>query len=63
MSLYFIIITTLTELMEFMLCHFLKGIIGTSSGTLWYVNWDERTSIRLVSGHAQKVSIASLKDL
>ncbi|RMX43573.1 hypothetical protein pdam_00010827, partial [Pocillopora damicornis] len=30
------------------------GIIGTSSGTLWYVNWDERTSIRLVSGHAQK---------
>ena len=49
--------------MEFMLCHFLKGTIGTSSGTLWYVNWDERTSIRLVSGHAQKVSIASLKDL
>ncbi|PFX32008.1 WD repeat-containing protein 90 [Stylophora pistillata] len=32
------------------------GIIGTSSGTLWYVNWDERTSIRLVSGHAQMIN-------
>lgn len=32
------------------------GIIGTSSGTLWYVNWDERTSIRLVSGHAQQIN-------
>lgn len=32
------------------------GIIGTSSGTLWYVNWDERTSIRLVSGHAKKIN-------
>ncbi|CAH3162897.1 unnamed protein product [Porites lobata] len=32
------------------------GIIGTSSGTLWYVNWEERTSIRLVSGHAKQIS-------
>ncbi|XP_068672849.1 WD repeat-containing protein 90-like isoform X2 [Montipora foliosa] len=32
------------------------GIIGTTSGTLWYVNWDERTSIRLVSGHAQQIN-------
>ncbi|CAH1794798.1 unnamed protein product [Owenia fusiformis] len=32
------------------------GIVGTSSGTLWYINWTERTSIRLVSGHSQKVN-------
>ncbi|XP_067044850.1 WD repeat-containing protein 90-like isoform X1 [Acropora muricata] len=32
------------------------GIIGATSGTLWYVNWDERTSIRLVSGHAQQIN-------
>ncbi len=31
------------------------GVAGTSSGTLWYINWDERSSIRLVSGHVQQV--------
>ncbi|KAK3717349.1 hypothetical protein QZH41_011587, partial [Actinostola sp. cb2023] len=33
------------------------GIIGTTMGTLWYVNWSERTSIRLVSGHTQEVCV------
>lgn len=37
--------------------YFFQGIIGTTSGTLWYVNWEERTSIRLVSGHAQQVRL------
>ena len=32
-----------------------KGIVGTSSGTLWYINWMERASIRLVSGHMSRV--------
>ena len=36
---------------------FFQGIIGTVSGTLWYVNWEERASIRLVSGHAQQVRL------
>ncbi|XP_031569789.1 WD repeat-containing protein 90-like isoform X3 [Actinia tenebrosa] len=31
------------------------GIVGTTVGTLWYINWSERTSIRLVSGHTQQV--------
>ncbi|RUS75529.1 hypothetical protein EGW08_016719, partial [Elysia chlorotica] len=32
------------------------GIVGTDAGTLWYVNWAERTSIRLVSGHKNKIN-------
>ncbi|XP_077172586.1 WD repeat-containing protein 90 isoform X2 [Paroedura picta] len=32
------------------------GIVGTTAGTLWYVNWTENTSIRLISGHKNKVS-------
>ena len=35
----------------------LQGIVGTELGTLWYINWTERTSIRLVSGHSAKVMI------
>ncbi|KAK3091415.1 hypothetical protein FSP39_019740, partial [Pinctada imbricata] len=32
------------------------GIVGTSAGTIWYINWPERTSIRLVSSHVYKVN-------
>ncbi|XP_048351372.1 WD repeat-containing protein 90 [Sphaerodactylus townsendi] len=32
------------------------GIVGTTAGTLWYVNWTENTSIRLISGHKNKVN-------
>lgn len=31
------------------------GIVGTTAGTLWYINWKESTSIRLISGHKSKV--------
>jgi len=36
----------------------LQGIVGTTAGTLWYVNWSERASIRLVSGHHSRVRSA-----
>ncbi|XP_035694518.1 WD repeat-containing protein 90-like [Branchiostoma floridae] len=32
------------------------GIVGTTGGTLWYINWVERTNIRLVSGHGSKIN-------
>ncbi|XP_037546750.1 WD repeat-containing protein 90 [Nematolebias whitei] len=32
------------------------GIIGTTAGTLWYINWSDNSSIRLVSGHRTKVN-------
>ncbi|CAM9746250.1 unnamed protein product [Lampetra planeri] len=32
------------------------GIVGTAAGTLWYINWTERASVRLVSGHRGKVN-------
>ncbi|KAM6114117.1 WD repeat-containing protein 90 [Pterocles gutturalis] len=32
------------------------GIVGTTAGTLWYINWPESTSIRLISGHKNKVT-------
>lgn len=31
------------------------GIVGTTAGTLWYINWTDSTSIRLISGHKSKV--------
>ncbi|XP_043935318.1 WD repeat-containing protein 90 [Protopterus annectens] len=33
------------------------GIVGTTAGTLWYINWAENTSIRLISGHKNKVRV------
>ncbi|XP_034049136.1 WD repeat-containing protein 90 [Thalassophryne amazonica] len=32
------------------------GIAGTTAGTLWHINWVDKSSIRLVSGHKSKVS-------
>ncbi|XP_031416845.1 WD repeat-containing protein 90 isoform X2 [Clupea harengus] len=32
------------------------GIVGTTAGTLWYINWAESTSIRLINGHKSKVN-------
>ncbi|XP_066539496.1 WD repeat-containing protein 90 [Hoplias malabaricus] len=32
------------------------GIVGTTTGTLWYINWKDNTSIRLISGHKNKVN-------
>lgn len=34
------------------------GIVGTTAGTLWYVNWAENTSIRLINGHKSRVGIS-----
>ncbi|KAM9716313.1 WD repeat-containing protein 90 [Menidia menidia] len=31
------------------------GIVGTTTGTLWYINWSDNSTIRLVSGHKTKV--------
>uniref|UniRef100_A0A8C7HKE2 WD repeat-containing protein 90 n=1 Tax=Oncorhynchus kisutch TaxID=8019 RepID=A0A8C7HKE2_ONCKI len=31
------------------------GIVGTMAGTLWYINWVDNTSIRLISGHKSRV--------
>lgn len=33
------------------------GIVGTTAGTLWYINWSDSSSIRLVSGHKTKVPV------
>ncbi|XP_036890386.1 WD repeat-containing protein 90 isoform X1 [Sturnira hondurensis] len=32
------------------------GVVGTTAGTLWYVNWADGTSTRLISGHRSKVN-------
>ncbi len=32
------------------------GIVATRSGTLWYVNWHESTSVRLMSSHSAKIN-------
>ncbi|CDQ58725.1 unnamed protein product [Oncorhynchus mykiss] len=32
------------------------GIVGTTAGTLWYINWVDNTSIRLISGHKSRVN-------
>ena len=33
-----------------------QGVVGTSSGTVWYINWPEKSSVKLVSGHTKEVS-------
>lgn len=37
------------------------GIVGTTAGTLWYINWSDNSAIRLVSGHKAKVNITVTK--
>lgn len=32
------------------------GIVATNKNTLWYVNWTENTSVRLMSTHSQKIN-------
>ncbi|KAK6302093.1 hypothetical protein J4Q44_G00281460 [Coregonus suidteri] len=32
------------------------GIVGTTAGTRWYINWVDNTSIRLISGNKSKVN-------
>uniref|UniRef100_A0A3Q3FLA8 WD repeat domain 90 n=1 Tax=Labrus bergylta TaxID=56723 RepID=A0A3Q3FLA8_9LABR len=33
------------------------GIVGTTAGTLWYINWCDNTNTRLVSGHKNKFQV------
>ena len=33
-----------------------QGVVGTSSGTVWYINWPEKSSVKLVNGHTKEVS-------
>ena len=40
---------------------FAQGVVGTSAGTLWYVNWPEQLHIRLVSSHTDQVGEAVAK--
>uniref|UniRef100_H2XLL8 CFA20 domain-containing protein n=1 Tax=Ciona intestinalis TaxID=7719 RepID=H2XLL8_CIOIN len=32
------------------------GIVGTTSSTVWYMDWNERSTIKLVSGHKDKIN-------
>lgn len=36
------------------------GIVGTTAGTLWYINWADGSSIRLISGHRTKVNFKNM---
>lgn len=31
--------------------------MGTTAGTVWYVNWQGKSSVKLVSGHAEQVGV------
>ncbi len=39
-----------------MVSHLPQGVVGTTAGTVWYINWPEESSVKLVSGHADQVS-------
>ncbi|XP_071815143.1 WD repeat-containing protein 90-like isoform X2 [Apostichopus japonicus] len=32
------------------------GVVATSEGTLWYIDWVNRTSVRLVGSHSNKIN-------
>lgn len=41
----------------------LQGVVGTTNGTIWYVNWtgEESEFIRIVSGHQKKVNLTKVE--
>ena len=42
---------------------FLQGVVGTSSGSVWYINWSDLSKVKLVSGHSGEIcGIAFAKD-
>ena len=43
------------------LCPSVQGVVGTSAGTVWYINWSEKSSVKLVSGHAREVSTITVR--
>lgn len=41
----------------------LQGVIGTSSGSVWYVNWSDMSKVKLISGHTSEIcDIAFARD-
>ncbi len=34
-----------------------QGVVGTTAGSVWYVNWQDRSCVKLVSGHSDQVSV------
>ena len=31
--------------------------MGTMSGTVWYVNWQDSSTVKLLAGHGKKVNL------
>jgi len=31
--------------------------VGTMSGTVWYVNWQDGSTVKLLAGHGNKVNL------
>ena len=40
-----------------------QGVLGTSSGSVWYVNWSDVSKVKLISGHTGDIcGVAFTKD-
>lgn len=37
-------------------CLHLQGVVGSSSGTAWYINWAELSKMKLIGGHSKEIS-------
>ena len=37
----------------------MQGVASTASGVVWYINWEEQSKVRLVSGHTGQVTGAA----
>ena len=43
--------------------YLLQGVVGTSSGTIHYINWSESSGVSIVSGHSSGItSVAFTRD-
>lgn len=41
----------------------LQGVVGTSSGSVWYINWSDVSKVKLISGHTGEIcNIAFTRD-
>eukprot|EP00041_Stephanoeca_diplocostata_P033073 m.1082433 g.1082433 ORF g.1082433 m.1082433 type:complete len:1886 (-) comp24266_c0_seq4:397-6054(-) len=38
------------------------GIVATDSGSIWYINWPENSSIRIVSSHSQDITDVAISN-
>ena len=39
-----------------------EGVVGTEMGTIWYVHWTEKSTIRLVSSHPFEICSLDVKE-